>query len=125
MNPEIVAVVDRIQTVLEEREAAEQSHVNPMYQNYLDIKAENADRIVLYQVGDFFEAFNADAETLAKDLELMLTSRPISETERVPLVGLPKHNLETYVEKLQAQGHKITIAALDEGERKEIGRAHV
>ena len=118
MNPEIVAVVDRIQTVLEEHEAAEQSHVNPMYQNYLDIKAENADRFVLYQVGDFFEAFNADAETLAKDLELMLTSRPISETERVPLVGLPKHNLETYVEKLQAQGHKITIAALDEGERK-------
>ena len=118
MNPEIVAVVDRIQTVLEEREAAEQSHVNPMYQNYLDIKAENADRIVLYQVGDFFEAFNADAETLAKDLDLMLTSRPINETERVPLVGLPKHNLETYVEKLQAQGHKITIAALDEGERK-------
>ena len=118
MNPEIIAVVDRIQTVLEEREAAEQSHVNPMYQNYLDIKAENADRIVLYQVGDFFEAFNADAETLAKDLDLMLTSRPISETERVPLVGLPKHNLENYVEKLQAQGHKITIAALDEGERK-------
>ena len=118
MNPEIIAVVDRIQTVLEEREAAEQSQVNPMYQNYLDIKAENSDRIVLYQVGDFFEAFNADAETLAKDLDLMLTSRPISETERVPLVGLPKHNLENYVEKLQAQGHKITIAALDEGERR-------
>lgn len=118
MNPEIVAVVDRIQTALEEREAAEQSRVNPMYQNYLDIKAENADRIVLYQVGDFFETFNADAETLAKDLDLMLTSRPISETERVPLVGLPKHNMENYVEKLQAQGHKITIAALDEGERK-------
>lgn len=94
------------------------SKINSMYQNYLDIKAENADRIVLYQVGDFFEAFNADAKTLAKDLDLMLTSRPISEMERVPLVGLPKHNLENYVEKLRAQGHKITIAALDEGERR-------
>jgi len=105
-------------TIEASENTATQSNVIPMYQNYLDIKAENTDRIVLYQVGDFFEAFNADAETLAKDLELMLTSRPISETERVPLVGLPKHNLETYVEKLQAQGHKITIAALKEGERK-------
>ena len=105
-------------TIEASENTATQSNVIPMYQNYLDIKAENTDRIVLYQVGDFFEAFNADAETLAKDLELMLTSRSISETERVPLVGLPKHNLETYVEKLQAQGHKITIAALKEGERK-------
>ena len=90
----------------------------PFYQGYLDVKAAYPDSIILYQVGDFFEAFNDDARTIAESLDLQPTSRPISDTERAALVGLPKHNLEYYVEKLQAQGHKITIAALDEGERK-------
>ncbi len=90
----------------------------PFYQGYLDVKASYPDSIVLYQVGDFFEAFNDDARTIAEAIDLQLTSRPISDTERAALVGLPKHNLENYVEKLHVQGHKITIAALDEGERK-------
>ena len=98
-------------------EAAEPKYT-PFYQGYLDVKAAYPDSIVLYQVGDFFEAFNDDAKTIAEDFDLQLTSRPISDTERAALVGLPKHNLENYVEKLQTQGHKITIAALDEGERK-------
>lgn len=95
-----------------------QPAVIPMYQDYLNIKAENADRIVLYQVGDFFEAFNDDAKTLAKDLDLMLTSRPISDGERVPLIGLPKHALEEYTERIREKGYKLTIAALDGDTRK-------
>lgn len=98
-------------------ESAEPKHT-PFYQGYLDVKASYPDSIVLYQVGDFFEAFNDDARTIAEAFDLQLTSRPISDTERAALVGLPKHNLENYVEKLHVQGHKITIAALDEGERK-------
>lgn len=98
-------------------ESAEPKYT-PFYQGYLDVKASYPDSIVLYQVGDFFEAFHDDARTIAEAFDLQLTSRPISDTERAALVGLPKHNLENYVEKLHVQGHKITIAALDEGERK-------
>ena len=61
----------------------------PLYREYLAEKAENPDKILLYQVGDFFEAFNDDAKTVANTLELILTSRPVGRDERVPLKGRP------------------------------------
>lgn len=120
---ELMSRAEQANEVKNREETAEtveenQPAVIPMYQDYLNIKAENADRIVLYQVGDFFEAFNDDAKTLAKDLDLMLTSRPINDSERVPLVGLPKHALDKYTEEIREKGHKLTIAALDGDERK-------
>ena len=120
---ELMGHADQANEVKNREEIAEtveenQPAVIPMYQDYLNIKAENADRIVLYQVGDFFEAFNDDAKTLAKDLDLMLTSRPISDGERVPLIGLPKHALEEYTERIREKGYKLTIAALDGDMRK-------
>ena len=91
---------------------------SPLYRGYLTEKAKNADKIVLYQVGDFFESFNDDAKTMADSLELVLTSRAIGRDESVPMAGFPKHRLEVYLDMLTDRGFDIAVCSLENGERK-------
>ena len=93
------------------------NNLTPLYRGYLKIKEDNPDTLVLYQVGDFFEAFNDDAKKVAEALNLVLTSRPIGNDERAPLVGLPKHALETYINLLNDRGFDVTVSSLENGER--------
>ena len=93
---------------------------NQLYRSYLVEKAENPDKFLLYQVGDFFEAFNDDAKTLAEMLELVLTSRAIGRDERTPMVGFPKHRLETYLNMLTDRGFDVAVCSLENGERKTV-----
>lgn len=94
------------------------NRVREPYKGYLAVKAENPDSLVFYQVGDFFEAFNDDAKTAAEALDLMMTARPITDKERVSMVGLPKHALETYMTMLTDRGYDVAVASLENGERK-------
>ena len=94
------------------------NRVREPYRSYLAVKAENPDRIVFYQVGDFFECYNDDARTAAEALDLMMTTRPINDNDRVPMVGLPKHALETYMTMLTDRGYDVAVASLENGERK-------
>ena len=96
----------------------QESHLPQFYQDYLEIKTDNPNRLVLYQVGDFFEAYNDDAKTVAEALDLMMTSRPISDNDRVPMVGLPKHALETYMNMLTDRGYDLAVSTVDGSERK-------
>ena len=92
----------------------------PSYEDYSRIKQETLDGILLYQVGDFFEVYGKDAEIAAEALDLNLTSRALSSSERTPMCGIPSHRLEQYVEKLQDAGHSVIISGKDEisGERR-------
>lgn len=94
------------------------NRVREPYRSYLAVKAENPDSIVFYQVGDFFECYNDDAQKAADIFDLWVTSRPISDNERVPMFGIPKHAMETYMTMLTDRGFDITISALENGERK-------
>ena len=94
--------------------------LTPLYRSYLKVKKEYPDTIVLYQVGDFFEAYNDDAKKVAEALDLVLTSRSIGNDERAPLVGLPKHALETYINLLNDRGFDVTVSSLENGERKTV-----
>ncbi|MGN1051520.1 MAG: hypothetical protein ACI4QE_04400, partial [Acutalibacteraceae bacterium] len=91
---------------------------SPLYRGYLTEKAENSDKIVLYQVGDFFETFNDDAKTMADTLDLVLTSRAIGRDERAPMVGFPKHRLEAYLDMLTDRGFDVAVCSLENNERK-------
>ena len=93
--------------------------VREPYRGYLAVKAESPDSPVLYQVGDFFEAFNDDAKTVAEALDLVMTSCLISDSERIPMVGFPQHTLKTYINMLSDRGYDVTVSALENGERKE------
>src|SRR5439155_26848723 len=81
----------------------------PARKQYLRIKSQYTDAILMYQVGDFYETFDEDAQIVARELQIVLTSRPYGESERVPLAGVPLHALENYVGKLIQRGYKVAI----------------
>jgi DNA mismatch repair protein MutS len=81
----------------------------PLRRQYLEIKRRYPHAILFFRLGDFYETFDADAETVARELEITLTSRPVSKGERVPLAGIPHHALDSYLAKLIAKGYKVAI----------------
>lgn len=94
------------------------NRVKQPYRGYLEVKAEYPDTFVFYQVGDFFEAYNDDAQKAADIFDLFVTTRPIRDNERVPMFGIPKHALETYMTMLTDRGYDVAVASLENGERK-------
>lgn len=88
------------------------------YRGYLAVKSENPDSLVLYQVGDFYEAYGEDAQKVAEALDLVMTSRAISDSERVPMVGFPQHRLETFMNMLTDRGFDLAVSTVDGSERK-------
>ncbi|HEX3034727.1 MAG TPA: DNA mismatch repair protein MutS, partial [Thermodesulfobacteriota bacterium] len=81
----------------------------PVRQQYLEIKNRYQDMIVLFQMGDFFEAFDEDAETVSRELGIAFTSKQMGKGVRVPLAGVPVHALDQYVGKLIGKGYKVAI----------------
>ncbi|MDP2675089.1 MAG: DNA mismatch repair protein MutS [Dehalococcoidia bacterium] len=81
----------------------------PLRRQYLDIKRRYPHAILFFRLGDFYETFDQDAETVARELNIVLTSRPIGKDQRVPLAGIPHHALDAYLAKLIAKGYKVAI----------------
>lgn len=85
------------------------ARVTPLRQQYLDIKSQYPDCILFFRLGDFYETFDHDAEVAAQELDLVLTSRPVSKSDRVPMAGVPYHALEGYVARLIEKGHHVAV----------------
>ena len=102
--------------------AAEQEKENnrfvSAYREYSELKNENPDSILLYQLGDFYEAYGNDAQTIGEALKMNLTSRSIGNNQTVSLCGLPSQSLETYMNMLLDRGFDVAISSLENGERK-------
>ena len=81
----------------------------PIRRQYLEIKANHQDAILLFRLGDFYEAFDDDARLLARELDIMLTSKPMGKGMRVPLAGVPHHSLERHLATLISRGHRVAI----------------
>ena len=81
----------------------------PLRRQYLDIKRRYPHALLFFRLGDFYETFDEDAETVARELEITLTSRPVSKNQRVPLAGIPHHSLDSHLAKLIARGYKVAI----------------
>ena len=76
----------------------------PMRKQYLRIKKQYPETIVLFRLGDFYETFDDDARTVAQVCDIVLTSRPVGKDQRVPLAGVPYHSVEGYIAKLIRPG---------------------
>lgn len=86
------------------------SRVTPIRQQYLDIKAQHPDAVLMFRMGDFYEMFDGDAETAARELDLTLTGRNFSsEGPRVPMAGVPYHAAEGYIAKLVERGYHVAV----------------
>ncbi len=85
------------------------SQLTPLRQQYLDIKARHPDAILFFRLGDFYETFDDDAHTAARELDLVLTGRPVGKDQRVPMAGVPHHAAEGYIARLIARGYKVAL----------------
>ena len=81
----------------------------PMMRQYLAIKAEYPDMLVLYRMGDFYELFFDDARRAAALLDITLTSRGKSGGNPIPMAGVPYHAIEGYLAKLVRKGESVAI----------------
>jgi len=80
-----------------------------MQRQYLQLKKQYPDCILLFRLGDFYEMFNEDAKVASKALDIVLTARG-EGVNRWPLCGVPYHAVEGYVAKLLQQGFTVAIA---------------
>ena len=80
-----------------------------MMRQYLAIKADYPDTLVLYRMGDFYEVFFADAEKASRLLGITLTRRGTTNGEPIPMAGVPFHSLEGYLAKLVKLGESVAI----------------
>ncbi|MFA5316732.1 MAG: DNA mismatch repair protein MutS, partial [Dehalococcoidales bacterium] len=85
------------------------SEVTPIRQQYLGIKRQYPEAIVLFRLGDFYETFDEDARITSRELEIVLTSREMGKGHRVPMAGIPYHALDNYLARLINAGHKVAI----------------
>lgn len=81
----------------------------PARRQYLRIKKENEDAILLFRMGDFYETFDNDARVVSRELEIALTSREMGRGQRVPLAGIPYHALDPYLARLIKKGFRVAI----------------
>jgi DNA mismatch repair protein MutS len=88
----------------------DKSKLSPMYQHYVEVKEQYPNALLLYRVGDFFECFFQDAVTIARELELVQTSKEGGkELGRVAMTGVPHHALERYSTMLVEKGYAVAI----------------
>lgn len=98
-------------------ESAEKETESPEWlTEYREIKAENPQSFVFYQVGDFYECYFDDAKTVADELDLVLTGRNAGG-ERISMCGFPKHSLDEYMGRLSEKGYRIAVSSAEKGER--------
>jgi len=82
----------------------------PIRRQYLDLKRKHADCILFFRLGDFYETFDSDAELVARELDVVLTSRAVGKDLRVPMAGVPHHAAESYIARLIERGYRVAIA---------------
>jgi DNA mismatch repair protein MutS len=88
---------------------AKTSSATPLMEQYLNIKAEYKNVLLLYRMGDFYETFYEDAKTLSKVIGIALTKRAHGKSAEVPLAGFPYHALDNYLPKLLNHGLRVAI----------------
>lgn len=79
-------------------------------QQYYSAKEEHKDALIFFRMGDFYESFGDDAKTIAKELEITLTTRGKGKDgEKMPLAGIPYHAIDNYLPRLIKKGYKVAI----------------
>ena len=93
----------------------------PMMAQYLALKAEAADALLFYRMGDFFELFFEDARIAAACLDIALTARGEHEGAKIPMCGVPVHSAQAYLARLIKAGHRVAVA--EQTETPAVARA--
>jgi DNA mismatch repair protein MutS len=82
---------------------------SPVRLQYLGVKRQHPDALLFFRMGDFYELFDEDAETAARELELTLTRRDWGRGEKTPMAGVPHHAADGYIARLIAKGFRVAV----------------
>ncbi len=104
---------------------AAKEKLSPVMQQYLDMKAENPDALLLFRLGDFYEAFFDDAKVISESLSLVLTKRGTDgDGENIPMCGIPWHAADNYFGRLVKNGFKVALVEQMETPAQAKERGH-
>lgn len=104
---------------------AEKSKLTPVMQQYVDMKAENPDALLMFRLGDFYESFFEDAKTISSALGLVLTARGTDgDGNNIPMCGIPWHAADNYFGRLVRSGHKVALVEQMETPAQAKERGH-
>ena len=95
--------------------------LTPMLKQFIDIKEQHPDKLLLFRMGDFYETFFEDAKIASKILGITLTARNKKADDPIPLAGFPYHALDNYLDKLVKKGLKVVICEQIEDPKKAKG----
>ena len=83
--------------------------LTPMMKQFLDLKAQHPDAVMLFRCGDFYETYSTDAIVASEILGITLTKRANGKGKTVEMAGFPHHALDTYLPKLVRAGKRVAI----------------
>ncbi len=89
--------------------AKSKDELTPVRRQYLEIKKKYPETILFFRLGDFYETFDEDAQTVSEVLDIVLTSRNVAKGSRVPMAGIPHHAVENYLGRLIDRGYHVAI----------------
>lgn len=92
------------------------TETTPMMAQWHQCKNLAKDAVLLFRMGDFYEAFYEDAVLISKELDLTLTRRA-----DIPMAGIPHHTSEGYIDRLVSKGHRVAVAEQTEDPKKAKG----
>ncbi len=107
---------------------AEKSKLSPVMQQYVDMKAENPDALLMFRLGDFYEAFFDDAKIISDSLSLVLTARGTDVAgDSIPMCGIPWHAADNYFGRLVRAGFSVALVEQMEtpAQAKERGHKYI
>lgn len=104
---------------------ADKNKLSPVMQQYVDMKSENPDALLMFRLGDFYEAFFEDAKTVSETLSLVLTHRGTDGFGAdVPMCGIPWHAADNYFGRLVRAGFKVALVEQMETPQQAKERGH-
>ena len=89
-----------------------------MMKQYLEIKSQYPDTLLMFRLGDFYELFLEDAKTASAILEITLTGRDAGDQGRIPMCGVPFHSVDQYITRLIDRGYSVAICEQTEDPRQ-------
>ena len=101
---------DKEPSPMAEGNPADFSAHTPMMQQYLRLKAQHPECLLLFRMGDFYELFYDDARKANRLIDITLTVRGQSNGEPVVMAGVPVHAVENYLARLLKLGESVAVA---------------
>lgn len=101
--------------------AVDPAELAPMMQQYVNLKKQYPEHVLLFQVGDFYEIFFEDAPKVSQAINIRLTSRDKQQENSIPMCGIPVSTLDNYLPKLLQAGFSCVVVSQNEDSKNKKG----